>query len=382
MSQMVLGVLGGGQLGRMLALAAARLGVRTRLFDPDPEVCGGQVAELVAGAYEDTRALARFCDGLTAATIEFENVPIAAMEYVSGSVRTHPSTRVVGAAQDRVAERELLLSAGFAVPQSRAIESLDDLRRGCEDVGLPSVLKTRRMGYDGKGQHWIRDARDIERAWNAMAGVPVMIDRGVSFAREISLLAVRGRDGQVLHYPPTENVHQGGILVTSCAPAAGVDPKEIACAQAAVGALLERLEYVGVLAVEFFDLDGKLLANEMAPRVHNSGHWTMNCSGTCQFENHVRAVLGLPLGETGAGPSVQSAACMVNLIGAVPPMTELLRAQGWHVHLYGKSPRAGRKLGHANWCGPRDELARTRETMLELVSQLHASRDSTNHNHV
>ena len=367
MSQMVLGVLGGGQLGRMLALAAARLGVRTRLFDPDPQACGGQVAELVTGSFDDTEALARFCDGLTAATIEFENVPIAAMQFVSRSVPMNPNPGAVVACQDRAMERDVLCAAGFEVPESRLIASRAELEGACAELGLPSVLKARRLGYDGKGQFWIRHARDIEGAWEALGAVPVILDRGVSFNREISLLAVRDGSGRAVHYPPTENVHQNGILLTSCVPAIGINSRELDRAQSALCAMLDRSNYIGVLAVELFEVNGKLIANEMAPRVHNSGHWTMNSLGACQFENHVRAVLGLPVGEPLPLTGSMSAACMVNLIGSVPPLEQLLGAQGWHTHLYGKSPRAGRKLGHVNWCGPREQMESARGELLKLV---------------
>lgn len=359
---LVLGVLGGGQLGRMLALAAARLGVRTRLYDPDSNACGAQVADLVSAPFDDLSSLHRFCDGLAAATVEFENVPANAVAAVSACIPTFPPKPSIEAAQDRVAERELLMSAGFAVPRFIPVASGSEISAAATEIRLPAILKTRRLGYDGKGQTWLRTQADVALAEKSEFA-PSIVDEVVSFQREVSLIAVRGRSGEIRHYAPTENEHRAGILVRSVAPAVGLDPKVLAAARASMEDLMHRLDYVGVLAVEFFDVGGRLLANEMAPRVHNSGHWTMDGAVTCQFENHVRAVLGLPLGST----DLCGAALMLNLIGSTPPLDCMLEMPAARVHLYGKAPRAGRKLGHVNWSGPATELSQASRQLSEAL---------------
>lgn len=362
MSDLLLGILGGGQLGRMLAQAASRLGVRCRLYDSSPDACAGDVAELVCGSFEDEAALAGFCDGVDVVTIEFENVPVRAAEIAGKYAPLRPGVRTLAIAQDRLNERAVLAEAGFATPESEAIDSVDELRRAVERRACPLVLKTRRLGYDGKGQAWVRSPADVETAWEKLGGRPLLLDQGVSFAREVSLLAVRGADGQVAHYPPTENVHREGILWTSRAPCA-VQGSAMESARRQMEAMLARLDYVGVIAVEFFDVEGVLLANEMAPRVHNSGHWTMDGSRTSQFENHVRAVLGLPLGSTES----LGVAGMINLIGWAPPLEQLLRDNTTHVHLYGKAPRSGRKIGHVNFCEQDEQSREARMSALHAI---------------
>lgn len=362
MNKPVLGILGGGQLGRMLALAAARLGVRCRLYDPAPDACAGDVSELVCGSFDDEAALGRFCNGLEVVTIEFENVPVRAAEIASRFVPVRPGVETIAIAQDRLHERRVLSQAGFDTPMSEAIDSADDLRRAVERRDMPLLLKTRRLGYDGKGQAWLRAPADVEAAWRRLGGHPLLLDQVVRFEREISLLAVRGTGGMIAHYPPVENVHREGILWTSRAPAA-LEPAMLASARSRMEGMLDRLDYVGVIAVEFFDVGGRLLANEMAPRVHNSGHWTMDGARTSQFENHVRAVLGLPIGSTEA----LGAAGMMNLVGSAPPLERLLDDETLHVHLYGKEPRAGRKIGHVNICEP-DE--RSREARMSVLGAM------------
>lgn len=362
MSKPVLGILGGGQLGRMLALAAARLGVRCRLYDPSSDACAGDVAELFCGSFEDEPALARFCEGLEVVTIEFENVPVRAAEFASGSAPVRPGLETIAIAQDRLVERRVLRQAGFATPVSEAIDSLEELQRAVGRRELPLLLKTRRLGYDGKGQVWLRSPADVDAAWGRLGGRPLLLDQGVRFRREISLIAVRGGDGTTAHYPPVENMHREGILWTSRAPAA-VEAATLTDARTQLETMLDRLGYVGVIAVEFFDVDGALLANEMAPRVHNSAHWTMDGARTSQFENHVRAVLGLPLGSTEA----RGWAGMMNLVGTAPPLGRLLEDEAVHVHLYGKEPRAGRKIGHVNVCEA-DE--RSREARMSALGAI------------
>ena len=312
-----LGCIGGGQLGRMLALAGAPLDVRFRFLDPAPDACAGDVGELLVGPYDDEVLLDRLAEGTDAVTYEFENVPVEAARRVQAIPDAHALER----GQDRLVEKELFRSLG--VPTARY--------GSLAESGLPALVKSHRLGYDGKGQ------RVVEAV--AVLGDDELAEELVPFDRELSIVAVRGRDGETVFYPLAENEHRGGILAVSRAPARDAlqgTAEEIATK------LLDELGYVGVLAVELFEVDGKLLANEFAPRVHNTGHWTIDGAVTSQFENHVRAVLGLPLGATDAlGESV-----MVNLVGEALPLERLLRIPGAHVHLYGKASRAGRKLGH------------------------------------
>jgi 5-(carboxyamino)imidazole ribonucleotide synthase len=322
----IVGVIGGGQLGRMLGLAGIPLGLSFRFLDPAPDAPAREVGELVVGAYDDPDALARLAAGAEVVTYEFENVPVDAARRV-GAV---PDARALDAAQDRLAEKQLFRRLGIPTAP------IDG-----EVTEFPALLKTRRLGYDGKGQRWVSSAQ---------AGtVPGHVLEGrVRFDRELSLLAVRGRDGETRCWPLVENVHEEGILRVSRAPAADAPQ---ALAEDYAGRLLDELGYVGVLALELFDVGGDLVANELAPRVHNTGHWTIEGSATSQFENHLRAVLGLPLGPTDARGEV----ALVNLIGTVPPLDALLRIPGAHVHLYGKEPRPGRKLGHVTLLDAGDE---------------------------
>ena len=309
--------IGGGQLGRMLGLAGLPLGLSFRFLDPSPDACAGQVGELVVAPYDDAAALDRLADGAAVVTYEFENVPVEAAAGI-GAV---PRAKALELGQDRLHEKELFRSLG--IPTARF--------GGLGDTGLPALVKSRRLGYDGKGQRLVdRDEclRDDELA-----------EQLVLFDRELSIVGVRARDGETRFYPLAENLHREGILRVTRAPAPDAPQAE---AERIGTLLMDALGFVGVLAIELFDVDGRLLANEFAPRVHNTAHWTIDGSETSQFENHVRAILGVPLGSTRArAPSV-----MVNLIGHVPPLDDLLALPGAHVHLYGKAPRAGRKVGH------------------------------------
>ncbi|MEK6703957.1 MAG: 5-(carboxyamino)imidazole ribonucleotide synthase, partial [Planctomycetota bacterium] len=354
---MVIGVLGGGQLGQMLALAGIPLGIEFRFLDPSADSVAGRVGELIVGAYDDPVCLARLAHGAHAVTFEFENVPAGAIEWLARRVPTFPPQAALAAAQDRVAEKALFAELGIAIPRLAGVSTPDELRAGVERVGVPCVVKTRRMGYDGKGQAVVRDISEVEEVWTRLGGGGsgggdggggLIVEEFVAFGREVSIIGVRGRDGACAFYPLTQNVHRGGILRQSIAPApdsAGLQ----ATAEAYCRAVMERLGYVGVLAIEFFEKGGVLWANEMAPRVHNSGHWTIEGSICSQFENHVRAVAGLPLGETqmAGGPGVGggSVAGMVNLIGTPLDLIGVLGEAGSHLHWYGKEPRAGRKVG-------------------------------------
>ena len=339
---MRVGVLGGGQLGWMLARAGDPLGIRCRFLDPSPEAPAGRAGELVVGAYDDPAALDRFADGLTLVTYEFENVPVGSAQRLAARARVLPPPQALEVSQDRLTEKRFLESAGISVAPWRPVASLADLGRAVAELGCPAVLKTRRLGYDGKGQHVIQAPGDAARAWAQLGDAPLVLESFVRFDRELSILAVRGQDGATACYPLVENLHAGGILRRSLAPAGGVAPALQARAEEHARRVLETLGHVGVLAIELFQVGDRLLANEMAPRVHNSGHWTIEGAETSQFENHLRAVAGLPLGQTAA----RGASAMLNLIGALPDPAAVLAIPGAHLHLYGKAPRPGRKLGH------------------------------------
>ena len=313
----LVGCIGGGQLGRMLALAGAPLDVRFRFLDPAADACAGGVGELLVGPYDDESLLDRLADGADAVTYEFENVPVEAARRVHAI----PDARALEQGQDRLVEKDLFRSLGIPTARYGSLE----------DSGLPALVKSRRLGYDGKGQRVVESL--VVLADDELA------EELVPFDRELSIVAARGRGGETVFYPLAENEHRDGILAVSRAPAPDAPQGE---AEDIATKLLDALGYVGVLAVELFEVEGKLLANEFAPRVHNTGHWTIDGAVTSQFENHVRAVLGLPLGATDAlGASV-----MLNLVGGAPPLERLLDIPGAHVHVYGKEPRAGRKLGH------------------------------------
>ncbi|HEY7142507.1 MAG TPA: 5-(carboxyamino)imidazole ribonucleotide synthase [Methylomirabilota bacterium] len=361
---MKVGVLGGGQLGWMLARAGDPLGIRCRFLDPSREAPAGRAGELVVGAYDDPAALDRLADGLELVTYEFENVPVDAARRLATRARVLPPPRALEVSQDRVDEKRFLESAGIPVPPWRPVASLADLGRAVAELGCPAILKTRRLGYDGKGQQIIEAPGGVERAWGRLGGAPLVLEGFVRFDRELSILAVRGRDGATACYPLVENHHAGGILRWSLAPAAGVSPALQSEAEAHAQRVLETLGYAGVLAIELFQVGDRLLANEMAPRVHNSGHWTIEGAETSQFENHLRAVAGLPLGPTAA----RGASAMLNLIGALPDPAAILAVPGAHLHLYGKAPRPGRKLGHVTLrADDRAELDRLRAQVEALI---------------
>jgi len=341
---MRVGILGGGQLGRMLALAAHPLGIDTTVFDPAPEACAGQVTNHVAASFEDTEMVSSFAEGLDVVTFEWENVPLSAAEVVLQEAPLLPSPKALAAAQDRMSEKTVFGECGIETAPFRTVDSREHLKAAVEEVGLPAVLKTRRLGYDGKGQYVLRSPGDEDAAWAALGGSPLMLEGFVAFQRELSIICVRNAVGETRFYPLTENHHRDGILRLSIAPAPGLTPELQAAGEEIARKVAERLDYVGVLAIELFEVDGRLLANEMATRVHNSGHWTIDGAVTSQFENHMRAVCGLPLGST----ATRGLSAMVNLIGTLPEASEVLAIEGAHLHLYGKEPRPGRKIGHVN----------------------------------
>lgn len=336
------GVLGGGQLGRMLALAGYPLGLHFRFLDPDPSAPAGQLAEHVDLDFDDADSLEPFAAGLDVVTYEFENVPVELARSLQGRVPVYPPPAALEASQDRLTEKTLFRRLGVPTAPFVAVSNAADLDRAATDFGYPCLLKTRRFGYDGKGQYLLRTPDDRAPALSSLGNVPLILEGFVAFDRELSMLAARGRDGAIAFYPLVENHHAGGILRLSLAPAPRLTPALQQQAETHVRRVLEELGYVGVLAVEFFEKNGQLIANEMAPRVHNSGHWTIEGAATSQFENHLRAVLGLPLGST----AVAMPCAMVNLIGTTPAVADVLAIPDAHLHLYGKSPRPGRKLGH------------------------------------
>lgn len=358
---MKIGILGGGQLGRMLALAGYPLGLRFRALDPSPDAPAGDLAALVVADYSNQEALGEFAADVDVMTYEFENVPVESVRFLAERLPIYPPAKALEVSQDRLTEKSFFQSLGIPTPPFASADSEEDLERAIEQIGLPAVLKTRRMGYDGKGQFVIRERSEVARVWESS---PSLILEGfIAFERELSILAVRGRSGATALYPLTENHHRDGILRLSLAPAPGLSAELQAQAERYATKILEALNYVGVLAIELFQRQGELLANEMAPRVHNSGHWTIEGAVTSQFENHLRAILGWPLGST--DPLGHCA--MLNLIGETPKIEEVLQIPGAHLHLYGKAPRPGRKLGHITLCEP------TKEALEAKLAQLQSS---------
>ena len=356
------GIVGGGQLGMMLAEAGARIGIECTTLDPTPDSPASRVARAIVGAYDDEVALAELAAAADVVTYEFENVPVSSAHFLAERVDVFPPPESLEFAQDRLLEKTLFTEVGLQVAPFAPVSSEEDLDEAMEDVGFPSILKTRRLGYDGKGQVRLTSPDGSPDAWRAVGEVPSILEAHVPFDRELSILGVRGRGGRAAFYPLVENVHRDGILRTSTAPAPGVPSELQDAAERHALVLMERLGHVGVLAIELFDTGDGLLANEMAPRVHNSGHWTIEGAATSQFENHLRAICGMELGPT--APSAFSA--MVNLIGSMPDPGVFPNLPGVHLHAYGKQERPGRKLGHVTVV---DEDRDALERSLQLVAR-------------
>jgi 5-(carboxyamino)imidazole ribonucleotide synthase len=355
---MVVGVLGGGQLGRMLAQAAAELGLSAHIYCPDPQSPAFAVAAArTVAPYDDVAALAAFADAVEVVTYEFENIPIATVKHLAERVRVAPGARSLEVAQDRLAEKELLTSLGIPVPVYAAVASQTDLYTALGKTGRPAILKTRRLGYDGKGQAQIRSGDDLVTAWRAVGEAPSILEARVPFDREISVILARSQTGNMRAYDIGENRHAGGILAETSVPA-GVTAEVAAEAVAIAETIAEALNHVGVIAVEMFVVgDGApmgLLVNEIAPRVHNSGHWTSDACPTSQFEQHIRAIAGWPLGDTMRHCDV----VMENLIGEdAGRWAAILAEPDARLHLYGKAEaRPGRKMGHVNRLRPAGKL--------------------------
>ncbi|MBG6292054.1 5-(carboxyamino)imidazole ribonucleotide synthase [Pseudomonas nitroreducens] len=337
---MKIGVIGGGQLGRMLSLAGTPLGMNFAFLDPAPDACAQALGEHIRADYSDQDHLRQLADQVDLVTFEFESVPAETVAFLSQFVPVYPNAESLRIARDRWFEKSMFKDLGIPTPAFADVQSQADLDAAVASIGLPAVMKTRTLGYDGKGQKVLRKAGDVTDAFAELGSVPCILEGFVPFTGEVSLVAVRARDGETRFYPLVHNTHENGILRLSVA---STDHPLQQLAEDYVGRVLDKLAYVGVMAFEFFEVDGGLKANEIAPRVHNSGHWTIEGSECSQFENHVRAIAGLPLGSTAkVGESA-----MLNFIGEVPPVAEVLNIADCHLHHYGKAFKAGRKVGHA-----------------------------------
>lgn len=360
---MIVGIVGGGQLARMLALAGYPLGLKFKFLDPSPDACAGHLGGHINAEYTDPAAIYRLADASHAVTFEFENVPAQTMTGLAERVPTFPPAAALAVAQDRLREKTLFRELGIPTPEFAPIGSPEELTSALDKVGLPAILKTRTLGYDGKGQVVLRDKTQVTAAWARLGGVPCIVEKMIPFDRELSIIAVRGQHGAPAFYPLTENDHRGGILHVS--RSRNQDSMQ-AQAEDYARRLMQFFDYVGVMTLELFQVGERLLANEIAPRVHNSGHWTIEGAVTSQFENHLRAILGLPLGNTAA----RGCAAMVNLVGVLPDLDKLLAVEGAHVHIYGKESRPGRKLGHVSVCMA--EPARLESALATVLSHIPA----------
>jgi len=360
---MKIGVIGGGQLGRMLALAGTPLGMNFAFLDPAPDACAAALGEHLRAGYGDQDHLRQLADEVDLVTFEFESVPAETVAFLSQFVPVYPSAEALRIARDRWFEKSMLKELGIPTPEFADVLSQDDLNAAVASIGLPAVLKTRTLGYDGKGQKVLRKAEDVIGAFAELGSVPCILEGFVPFTGEVSLIAVRGRDGQTCFYPLVHNTHEEGILRLSIA--SSNHPLQ-ALAEDYASRVLTKLDYVGVLAFEFFEIDGGLKANEIAPRVHNSGHWTIEGAECSQFENHLRAVTGLPLGST----AKLGESAMLNFIGEVPPVAKVIAVEDCHLHHYGKAFKAGRKVGHATLrCPDRATLDRQITAVESLIER-------------
>ncbi|NNJ77934.1 MAG: 5-(carboxyamino)imidazole ribonucleotide synthase [Xanthomonadales bacterium] len=346
----------------MMGLAGIPLGLEFSFLDPASDACAAVTGEVVQAGFDDEAAARRLAGRVDVATYDFENVPETTARALETITPLHPAPDALGACQDRLVEKDLLTRLGIGVAEYHAVSSRTDLLEGLERLGYPAVLKTRRFGYDGKGQAVLRDLEDLERAWQKLGDAELILEAFVPFEAECSLIGVRGADGDTRFWPLTENVHDQGILALSRPGVFG--PELQAEAEKRMIVLMEHFAYRGVLTIEFFLRDGELVANEIAPRVHNSGHWTIDGAACSQFENHVRAVAGMPLGPTGMlRPSL-----MFNWIGVMPNRDAALAVPGVHWHDYGKAPRPGRKIGHATLTADSaDEMMENADRLAEVA---------------
>jgi len=336
---MNIGILGGGQLARMMAQAGSSLGLNFMFLCPDSHACAASYGEHLCAPYEDKHAqecLAKWADVVT---YEFENIPLSLVESLQQQIPLHPAASVLSVTRDRLPEKLLFRTLGIPTAKFAPVDSLEMLINALEDIALPAILKNRTQGYDGKGQALLREESDLSAVWNEIGKVPCIVESMVEFRRELSIIAARNQKGNMVFYSVSENHHRDGILRLSISRKD--DPMQVR-AEAKIRSIMDNLGYVGVMALELFQVGDQLLANEVAPRVHNSGHWTIEAAETSQFENHLRAICGLPLGKT----SSPHTTAMVNLIGRLPVEEEIRNIPGTSLHFYGKIKRLGRKLGH------------------------------------
>ena len=336
------GIVGAGQLGRMLALAGYPLGLSCLFLDRSADAPGAQVAPILVGDLEDPGKLMELAERSDVVTFDWENISGAALAPLEKTTSIRPPRKALEISQDRLLEKALFQSLKIPVAAHAAVDSKEDLVRAVRRLGTRGVLKTRRMGYDGKGQYVLRHSDDIDAAWAHSGASGLIYEQFQKFSREVSIIGARSAAGEIVYYPLSSNTHSGGILRYSVAPF--INRTLERTARRCLKKLMESLGYVGVLTIEFFVVKGRLIANEMAPRVHNSGHWTIDGCITSQFENHLRAICGLPLGSTRA----LGHTAMINFLGKMPQMTRLLAIEGLGFHDYGKEPRPGRKLGHCS----------------------------------
>jgi 5-(carboxyamino)imidazole ribonucleotide synthase len=359
-----IGIVGGGQLARMLGLAAHPLGLAVRALDPDPNCCAAAVLPVERGALDDPLAIAAFARDVDVLTFDFENVAVAPLQPLALGAAVRPAFQVIACAQDRLAEKQLFQRLDIPTPAFTVIDSRADLAAAIAALDGRGVLKTRRFGYDGKGQWRVDRSSDPNALWRDTGGAPMLLEAFVPFDFELSQLIVRGVDGAIGCYPPIANVHRDGVLHLSAS--IGVPPQLAALAETHARRIVAALDYVGVLAIEFFVRDGALMGNELAPRVHNSGHLTIEGHVTSQFENHLRAIAGLPLGDC----APRGAALMLNFLGQMPARASWLARPGSHWHDYGKAPRVGRKVGHVTITAPDWEGLRARVPDLDALPTL------------
>ena len=359
-----IGVLGAGQLARMLALAGIPLGFKFIYVDPSHSSPASLLGEQIVAPFEDATALQKLADSSDLITYEFENIPVSVVRKLAQTRSVFPPPIALESSQDRLLEKQFFNQHGIDTAPFYPVDDQPSLEQAIAVLKLPLILKTRRFGYDGKGQFLVKSLEDAITAFNQLGQKGIIAEGFVKFDRELSCIAVRGIDGATFFYPLVENFHHEGILRLSLAPAQIQATDLNLQASAQVGRILQALDYVGILAVEFFEKEGRLIANEMAPRVHNSGHWTIEGAETSQFENHIRAVAGLPLGD----PKPRGFSAMINIIGSMPDATKVLQIPGAHLHDYGKEPRAGRKLGHLTIrADSLEELNRTLRENLDLL---------------
>ncbi len=356
-----IGIVGGGQLARMLVQVGSSLGLRFKIYDPAPEACAGHLAPITCGAFADSNALLAFARDIDVLTFDFENVPAATLTALEHALSVHPNPRALAMTQDRLSEKQAFSALGIPVAPYRAVATLADLQAAVSALGAQGILKTRTLGYDGKGQQRIRSSADLDAAIDVLGGSLCVFEQLVPFQRELSIVATRGNDGSFVCYPLVENIHDQGILAVTIAPAS-CSPALTELAKRYARQVAEAFDYVGTFALEFFDLgDQQLVLNEMAPRVHNSGHWSIEGAECSQFENHLRAIAGLPLGST----TVRQPTVMLNWIGELPNKIAQLSIPGLHFHDYGKGARAGRKVGHSSICAPDAEQLLARLALLQ-----------------